>query len=219
VARARSRSSATKLRAVVPRREPRTAAGVVIRDAILDAAERVLEEHGIEGLSTNVVAERAGVSVGSLYQYYPNKEAVLAGVASRLDHRTSTLIQRELAAGIDEDLPTAVGRVVDVLLGRDIGGHRMRRALRHVVAPAWTDEESARVDAEVRAAVVESFARRADVRAGPHLIMAWIASHSVEMVIETVVASAPELLGEPVFRQELVTLVVRYLRPDPSERV
>jgi len=44
---------------------------------ILEASTRVLAEEGLERFTTNRVAERAGISIGSLYQYYPNKAAVL----------------------------------------------------------------------------------------------------------------------------------------------
>ena len=63
-----------------PRKKPRQRRSKVTCDAILEAAARILEAAGREGLTTNAIAERAGVSIGSLYQYFPNKEAVLAAV-------------------------------------------------------------------------------------------------------------------------------------------
>ena len=51
---------------------------------ILDAATRVFEEHGYAAGTTNRIADKAGVSVGSLYQYFPNKESLLTALA--LDH-------------------------------------------------------------------------------------------------------------------------------------
>jgi AcrR family transcriptional regulator len=69
--------------------------------AILEAAARILEREGFEGYTTNAVAERAGVSIGSLYQYFPNKDAI-----------TKALIQRETSAlladidAIDRSDPT-----------------------------------------------------------------------------------------------------------------
>jgi AcrR family transcriptional regulator len=54
-------------------------------DSILDAAARVLRKHGYEEATTNRVAEVAGVSVGSLYQYFPNKEALVHALIERHD--------------------------------------------------------------------------------------------------------------------------------------
>ncbi|NVK15785.1 MAG: TetR/AcrR family transcriptional regulator [Rhodobacteraceae bacterium] len=61
-----------------PRKQARQARSRATQEAIVEAAARILEIAGREGLTTNAIAERAGVSIGSLYQYFPNKEAVLA---------------------------------------------------------------------------------------------------------------------------------------------
>lgn len=63
-----------------PRKQARQARSRATQEAIVEAAARILEASGREGLTTNAIAERAGVSIGSLYQYYPNKEAVLAAL-------------------------------------------------------------------------------------------------------------------------------------------
>ena len=63
--------------AIEPRKSPRQNRSQATVDAILDATARVLIERGHAGTNTNLVAERAGVSVGSLYQYFPNKAAIL----------------------------------------------------------------------------------------------------------------------------------------------
>jgi AcrR family transcriptional regulator len=59
--------------------------------AILEGAANLLERHGFEGYTTNEIAARAGVSIGSLYQYFPNKDAV-----------TLALIEREMGGMVDE---------------------------------------------------------------------------------------------------------------------
>jgi AcrR family transcriptional regulator len=65
------------------RREPRGQTAAEIVDAIVMAAERVLEHEGLDGFSTNRVAELAGVSIGSLYRYFPNKNALARGIYDR----------------------------------------------------------------------------------------------------------------------------------------
>ncbi|WP_245412015.1 TetR/AcrR family transcriptional regulator [Methylocella silvestris] len=58
---------------------------------IIEAAARILEERGFAGYTTNAVAEKAGVGVGSLYQYFPGKDAL-----------TAALIERETAVLLDD---------------------------------------------------------------------------------------------------------------------
>jgi len=66
-----------------PRRTPRQARAESTVDAILDAAFQLLEADGIEKLTTNHVAQRAGVSIGTLYQYFASKQEILAALAQR----------------------------------------------------------------------------------------------------------------------------------------
>jgi AcrR family transcriptional regulator len=71
---------------IEPRKNPTQARSADTVEAILEAAARILEDKGFEGYNTNEVASRAGVSIGSLYQYFPNKDAI-----------TRSLIEREEA--------------------------------------------------------------------------------------------------------------------------
>src|SRR5215468_8747419 len=63
--------------ALEPRKAPVQARSVVTVEAISEATIQVLLSHGTDRLTTTRVAERAGVSVGTLYQYYPNKQSLL----------------------------------------------------------------------------------------------------------------------------------------------
>ena len=201
---------------VSPRKRPSTEAGAVINEAILDAASDVLEKFGVNGVTTNRVAKRAGVSIGSLYQYYPNKEAILAELTRRMERRTQQAIAAVLASYRDKPLVELAAGVVDVMLGEPLGPISVRRALRTVVPADWTMSTSSDVDENVRALVAEELGRRSDVRKGDRVAMAFIASHAVEMVVESAVLGGPQLLEAPAFRDELVTLVVRYLSEEPT---
>ena len=63
---------------IFPRKLPRQPRSVETFHAILEAAARILEEGGWSTINTNDIADRAGVGIGSLYQYFPSKEAILA---------------------------------------------------------------------------------------------------------------------------------------------
>jgi len=66
-----------------PRKNPEQSRSAETVRTILEGAARVLEEQGLAGYTTNAVAERAGVSVGSVYQYFPGKEALTAALVAR----------------------------------------------------------------------------------------------------------------------------------------
>jgi AcrR family transcriptional regulator len=66
-----------------PRKQPKQGRSSATVEAILEAAARILEQSGFSGFNTNAVAALAGVSPGSLYQYYPDKEALLRDLVMR----------------------------------------------------------------------------------------------------------------------------------------
>ena len=78
----------------IQRRSPKQARARATCEAILEAASQILERDGAEGFNTNAVAERAGVSIGTLYQYFPDKTAILLAAA----HREAALVEPNLAS-------------------------------------------------------------------------------------------------------------------------
>jgi AcrR family transcriptional regulator len=74
-----------------PRKTPAQSRAAATVHAILEGAASILERQGFDGYTTNEIAARAGVSIGSLYQYFPNKDAV-----------TIALIEREMVGMVDE---------------------------------------------------------------------------------------------------------------------
>lgn len=84
-----------------PRRRPSQSRSRVLVDAIIQACRQILAQEGIERLTTNRIAEVAGVTIGSLYQYFPNKEAILAD-----------LFAKEMAAATDQVCRETTPRVL-----------------------------------------------------------------------------------------------------------
>lgn len=119
-----------------PRKRPRQARSAATVDAILEAAARILETRGPDGYTTNAVAELAGVSIGSLYQYFPNKEALVGA-----------LIQRETAVLMEDAavaLTAETGREALTGLIRAAVAHQLRRP---VLARILDFEEGRRPEA------------------------------------------------------------------------
>lgn len=80
------------------RHEPVQARAAHRIEALLDAAAAVVVEHGIEHLTTALVAERAGASIGTVYRYFPDRVAVLVALAERNLERMRIAIERVLGA-------------------------------------------------------------------------------------------------------------------------
>jgi AcrR family transcriptional regulator len=108
------------------RRSPQQARGQATVDAILEGAARIIRREGPEALTTNRIAEVAGVSIGTLYGYFPDKTAVLVGVARRQLAEDEAAI---LAALADTSEPDPVRALVRVILEL----HRTDRAMRRAV--------------------------------------------------------------------------------------
>lgn len=95
-------------------------------DIILEAAARILEQQGIGAYTTNSIARHAGVSVGSLYQYFPHKDAVTVALIGR---ESSRLLNSIRAARDIEDWQAALKSMIYVALAH----HRMRPRLMHML--------------------------------------------------------------------------------------
>ena len=101
-----------------PRKRPRQARSKATVDAILEATAHVLVTDGYDRASTNRVAERAGVSVGSVYQYFPNKEALVGELVDRYSRQITEMVVEQLGALAEappeEVAPALVGAMVSV---------------------------------------------------------------------------------------------------------
>jgi AcrR family transcriptional regulator len=114
---------------MVTRRTPRQARAREKVQLILEAALRLLERDGLDALNTNALAELAGVSIGTLYQYFPDKEAVLSALADRevaamSAHILASLQQGPSLATPAERIRAVIRAVLDAYGGRQ-RAHRL----------------------------------------------------------------------------------------------
>src|SRR6185312_5011829 len=99
-------------------------------DALVEATARILVRHGFDKASTNRIAEVAGVSVGSLYQYFPGKEALVAAVFERHQQEIMQTVRGELAEVLAQPVATAMRKLVAVA----VKAHRVDPRLHRVLA-------------------------------------------------------------------------------------
>ena len=114
-----SQSKAASARRVKPRKAPSQPRSAHTVEAILEGAAHILELQGLDGYTTNAIAARAGVSIGSLYQYFPTKDAVTVALIER--ERTE-LVRDALQALAQKDRCTALRQLIEVAVR-----HQLRR--------------------------------------------------------------------------------------------
>lgn len=83
-------------------------------DALVEATARILVKEGFDKASTNRIAELAGVSVGSLYQYFPGKEALVAAVIERHRQEIAQTVQSELAEALALPVEKAISKLIAI---------------------------------------------------------------------------------------------------------
>jgi AcrR family transcriptional regulator len=185
-------------------------------DALLGATAQILLSHGYERASTNEIARRAGVSIGSLYQYFDNKEALVAELARRhFGHIESVVVEHMvLPAGETADLRAVVTRLLRAL----VAVHRVNPRLSQVL-----EAEVPRVG-ELR--VIEELGRRSEVLVAERLaaVRAQLRPANVVLAAQLVVRAVSGIMQATVRRSgtdlpheledELSDLVLRYLLQD-----
>jgi AcrR family transcriptional regulator len=208
-----------------PRRRPQQQRSRQIVAAIQEASLKILRERGAASLTTNRIAEVAGVNIASVYRYFPNKEAIVAEIyeaqiqidseeIEALASRGDNLLQ----ASIEDNLRFIIDRSIDQhqrLLAIDAEFYRQYlRQFDISVRPrsqrpiSWRDS----LDRWLRI-VFER--RRSELRVHDTPLAAFLVSRTIHGVLCATVEEHPERLSETRFRDEIVSLTLRYLR-DPD---
>jgi AcrR family transcriptional regulator len=105
------------------RKRPTQARARSTFDAIVEAGARLLPQLGYEKLTTNAIAERAGASIGTLYEYFPGKDAIIAVAVERLVERVMDRLHKDLDATLAEPIEGAMQRWIGRIL-ETVGAER-----------------------------------------------------------------------------------------------
>ncbi len=191
------------------RKEPRQARSRATVEAVVEAGARILSKQGWNGFTTNKVAEAAGVSIGSLYQYFPDKLSLVDAIRRRhiddsLDAIKSALAETE-----------ALTVFVEALVTNLIEAHSLHPGLHRVLLDEVPGLEAYRhPNHQIEAQYLSLFTQAAaiygsqsrDVAAS---IVGLVLSDAIDGVIHN--AARRGRLHEPAIRDELVRLVCAYL--------
>ncbi|CAN7396939.1 TetR/AcrR family transcriptional regulator [Bosea sp. LjRoot90] len=191
------------------RKEPRQARSRATVDAVVEAGARILSEQGWGGFTTNKVAEAAGVSIGSLYQYFPDKLSLVDAIRRRHIDDSLAAVRGALAGA------ESLVAFAEALVANIIEAHSIHPGLHRVLldeAPgleAYRDQNSL-IEAQYLALYTEAATvYGSDDRGVPASTVGLVISDAIDGVIHN--AARRGRLREPLIRDELVRMICLYL--------
>jgi AcrR family transcriptional regulator len=195
-----------------PRKRPRQARSKATVDTILEATTRVLVKQGFDGLSTNAVASAAGVSIGSLYQYFPNKTALVAALIDRHMEEMNAAILAELTRVAKLPFAEGVRCVVELTIRAHAIDPELHRVLTEQVPRVGKLARLREVD-EICHRMVAGLlaARRDEIAIRDPDLAAFILVSAIESVVHRAALLYPQRLRDPRLVEETTLMVTRYL--------
>jgi AcrR family transcriptional regulator len=174
---------------------------------VLEAAAQILETGGLEAFTTNAVAERAGVSIGTLYQYFANKNAMLLALARQEMDAAVEAARRAIAPAEGLAPEARVRALVKVIINAFGGRARARKAVVQAVLAQG-------MAVEMMAPAAAFMASGAAGGPSPTPLTSeqlFVLSRSILGTIRAAVLEEQPFLRSPVFEDEIVRLVVAYV--------
>ena len=111
------------------RKSPKQSRSKLTVDAILTATAHILTEEGYEATNTNRIAELAGISIGSLYQYFPNKEALITSLVSSHANEMAEMVESKLRYLSDTPISTVFGELIKACIEAHALNPRLHKVL------------------------------------------------------------------------------------------
>jgi AcrR family transcriptional regulator len=209
-------------RGLTPRKDPKQARSQATLDAILQAAAQILERAEREAAassSTQAIADRAGVSIGSIYQYFPTKQALIQALIRHHLRKQMHMIDEMLASVEGLAAEAAAAKLVAALIGAKRDTSRFERSMMRYFCEVGDLSALTQLDHEMVARIrIFLDGLGAQIRPVNTGLAAFIISHALRSAVLLAILQKPEQLDDAEFERELTELVVRYLRPDPLPR-
>jgi AcrR family transcriptional regulator len=194
------------------RRVPNQQRAQVTVEAMLDAAIKLLKRSGASSITTNRIAETAGVSIGSVYQYFPNKQAIFIALHERHIRQVDDMMLRCLTESVDASLDKFVALLIQGMIELHQGDSELSDLLQNKVPhrAGGTPGLSVRLYAPLRK-VLASRARELG-RAGNFEMQAFFLSNMIEAFGHAIVQRRPRGLSLARARAETLRAILAYLQ-------
>jgi AcrR family transcriptional regulator len=209
---------AKEKRATDRRKAPRQERARATNEAILEATAHILVERGWARLTTNHVAERAGVSIGSVYQYFPSKDALVAALVDRHVDRITSIVATEMARAVDLPFAEATTRIVTAIVRAQLVEPALNRAILEQVPRVGRLARIRAVDTDFEAllrAALDARARELDVT--DTRLCAFVIVQATKWLTMAALATHPEYVEGDRLAKELARMFVRYATTSADE--
>jgi AcrR family transcriptional regulator len=194
------------------RRVPRQRRAALTVEAILDAVVRVLKREGVAAVTTNRVAEVAGVSIGSIYQYFPDKRAMFIALHRRHVEQIDRRIERVLVEHAGSALEELIPAMLTVMIDAHTADPELYELLLHEVPHrgGGTQDFASRLHGAFRLAIA-SRSRELRPRRDPDRA-AFVVAHMLEALSHGATLRRPAGVSLAAAKQEAVHAMLAYLR-------
>ena len=202
---------ADALVAFEPRKTPIQARSTVTVEAICEATIQVLLSHGAERLTTTRVAERAGVSVGTLYQYYPNKQSLLFAVLENHLNSVAARIENACKSAYHKPLAEMIKEVVQAFVNAKMDRAEISAALYRVSADVGGPALIKRISQRSRKAVEAMLQTAPDAKAPPDKFAIDIMLAAMAGAMRSLLETGPTSSAIRKSQEQLVLLCQSYM--------
>jgi len=209
---------AAALTAFEPRKTPVQARAEVTVEAICEATIQVLLSHGADQLTTTRVAERAGVSVGTLYQYYPNKQSLLYAVMEEHLDRVATAVEAACEESCHKPLAEMIRHVVEEFVDVKMDRADISVALYQVAADVGGPVLVKRAGQRMRKAVEAMLQTAPDTESPPDRLAIDMMLAAMSGVMRSMLEARPAPTTVRKLREQLVLLCRSYMAVATAQR-
>jgi AcrR family transcriptional regulator len=210
---------ANVLVAFEPRKTPIQARSTVTVESISEAAIQVLLSHGAERLTTTRVADRAGVSVGTLYQYYPNKQALLFAVLENHFNKVASRVEAACVGACRKPLSEMTKEMVEAFVDAKMERADISVALYRVAADVGGAVLVKRVNQRTRKAVEAMLETAPDIKWPPDKFAVEMMLSAMGGAMRSLLESGPPPAMVRKAREQLVLLCQSYMAAATAKRV
>lgn len=194
------------------RKSPQQDRSRVTVDAILTATAHILTQEGYDTASTNRIAERAGVSIGSLYQYFPNKEALVAALAERHANEMVEIIESKLKDLFEAPLEVMFSEIVKACIAAHAVNPTLHKVLEEQVPRVGDLRQIERAEGQINE-LLRAYLQKHQNQIQPQNLdlSVFILGCAVESLTHSAVIEQPHLLQNAQLEQEITNLLLSYL--------